>query len=67
MSVKTADDALFAATFICLDVPAPVGDTSVDKSTFGPRSRAPTGGTSAYNLRTLHLVKVGRVPMDRSQ
>ena len=32
MSVKTADDALFAASLICLDVPAPVGDTSEDKS-----------------------------------
>ena len=29
--------------------------------------RAPAGRTSVCNLRTHHVLRVGRVPMDRSQ
>ena len=33
----------------------------------GPGSGSPTGGPSGCNLRTIRVLKVGRVPMDRSQ
>ena len=32
-----------------------------------PGSGSPTGGPSGCNLRTIRMLKVGRVPMDRSQ